>query len=122
MKSDRDISWVKVPQTKTERIVLLAGVLLLLVCAPLWVRSLEHAFAYSAWVGLDPKKFPIAAAQRSAREWMIFALAAQMTGVVLIATTIRRLERPVMVAIFICLIPASFLPTWILVKVLMLKH
>ena len=113
---------VRMPQTKTGRITLLAGILLLIVCAPFWVKSLGYAFAYSAWAGLDPKKFPIAAAQSSAREWMVVALAIQVSGIVLTAISVRRIERPLVVFIFICLVPASFLPTWIFIWLLMLKH
>jgi hypothetical protein len=48
------------------RLTLVAGMLCVFAAAPCWIEYLGYAFAYSAWVGLDPKKFPIVAVQSSA--------------------------------------------------------
>lgn len=86
------------------------------------MQSIGHAFAYSAWLGLDPKQFPIAAAQRSAQKRMVIALAIQITGIVLTAISVKSAERHHKLMIYIGLIPASFLPTWILIEVLAALH
>ena len=75
-----------------RRILLWAGVLFLIGAAPCWVDSLGHAFAYSDWLGLDPKKFPIEAAHRSAQRWMVAALAVQTVGVLLVGQSFWRIR------------------------------
>jgi hypothetical protein len=99
-----------------RRILLWAGVLFVIGAVPCWVGSLGHAFAYSAWLGLDPKKFPIEAAHKSAQRWMMAAFVVQTVGVLLVGQSFRGI-RPLW-PIYIGLVPASFLPTLLFVVVL----
>ena len=104
------------------RITFVVGMLSVIAAAPCWIEYLGYAFAYSAWIGLDPKKFPIAAAQSSADQWMLISGALQIVGIALMVIGATRLTRYIPVAVCLCLIPASFLPTVILIQVLAHQH
>ena len=84
--------------------------------APCWIDSLGHAFAYSAWLGLDEKKFPIEAEHRQAELWMITALLVQTIGVLFLGKFWSK--RYPLWPIYLGLVPASFLPTLLLIAFL----
>jgi hypothetical protein len=88
------------------------------VTVPCYLQSLGNAFAYSAWLGLDERKFPIAAVHRAAELWMTIALCVQGLGIALTGVSFK--GRFPALFVYLVLVPASFLP--ILITVAVLSH
>ena len=97
-----------------ERALLGFGIVFVLAAVPCLLHSLGDAFAYSDWIGLDEKKFPIAAVHRSAEMWMAVSMILQSVGAVFIGMALRNRFRERRGLLVLSTLTA-FLPTVFLV-------
>lgn len=97
-----------------ERALLGFGIVLVLAAVPCLLHSLGDAFAYSDWIGLDEKNFPIAAVHRSAEMWMAVSMILQSVGAVFMGMALRNRLRERRGLLVLSTLTA-FLPTVFLV-------
>ena len=97
-----------------ERALIGLAIIFVVAAVLCLLQSLGDAFAYSAWVGLDEKKLPIAAVHRSAEMWMAVSMILQSAGAVLLGMALRNRfrERRGLLVLFAL---TAFLPTMSLV-------